>query len=153
MSENQINSYFTAKLTKTKWPNSGPLFLINYLNFNQMGKFYSLFLSLILLLSAGVASATCGSLDGVYFYDSATNQSAYGPINNGDVIDLSNLPDSYYLVAETSGYSESVTWLVDNYPHTENVIPYTFPGGAENEGSWQGGAGHHNLIVSMHQVL
>ncbi len=89
----------------------------------------------------------CGTLDGIYIYDN-NNTQVDGPIQNGSNINLGELPNDFYLRAHTSGAIESVTWLVDNFPHTGNVEPYTYPGGAENGSYWDAGVGSHNLIVN-----
>ncbi len=101
-------------------------------------------------IQANYCAIDCGTLDGIYFYDQQTDQAAYGPIQNNEQININDLPANYYLVAQTSGAVESVTWLVDGYTQTENVVLYTFPGGAENGDNWSGGIGTHNLQANAY---
>ena len=93
---------------------------------------------------------TCGTLDGIYIYDQTNDQAAYGPIQNNEEISINDLPENYYLVAQTSGNIESVTWWVDGYTATENVVLYTFPSGAENDNNWSGSIGIHNIDVNAY---
>jgi len=95
-----------------------------------------------------IAEDDCGSIEGIYLYDQLSDQPAYGPIENGASIHLSQLPSEYYLVVTTLGNVESVAWTVDGYEIEENAMPYTFPGGAQDGNSWQGSEGFHNISVS-----
>ncbi|NND77707.1 MAG: hypothetical protein HKN39_05950, partial [Flavobacteriales bacterium] len=98
----------------------------------------------------GMAELSCGTLDGVYFYDQVTDAPIYGPISNGDQVDLSSLTSQYYLAAHVSGGVESVTFWVDGYTSNENETPFTFPGGAHNGTNWTGGVGTHNIDVNAY---
>lgn len=93
---------------------------------------------------------TCGTLEGIYIYNQDTDEAAYGPIQNNDQINESDLPSEYYLVAQTSGNIESVSYWVDGYTATENVEHYTFPNGAEDGNNWNGGVGIHNIDVNAY---
>ncbi len=95
---------------------------------------------------------SCGTISGVHIYDQSSDQSVYGPIQNGDQIALSSLPAQYYLVTEVSGNIESVRFQVDGYDITENTLLYTFPSGAENGNSWAGSVGIHNLTATAYSL-
>ncbi|MFK7834156.1 MAG: SdrD B-like domain-containing protein, partial [Winogradskyella sp.] len=94
------------------------------------------------------SETTCGSIDGFYIYDQATDMPVFGPIQNNAHIDIAHLPNNYYLVAKTSGYVESVTWLISGHPLvTENLELYTFPAGGTN---WNAGVGSYSFVVKAY---
>ncbi|WP_316934172.1 SdrD B-like domain-containing protein, partial [Croceitalea dokdonensis] len=95
-----------------------------------------------------VPNVDCGSLDGIYIYDQDTDQRAFGPITNGQDIDIDLLPSNYYIVAETQGHIGSVQLTVNSHQIVENVVLFTFPGGAENGNNWNAGIGHHAVYAA-----
>ena len=97
-----------------------------------------------------LSEMTCGTLDGIYFYDQVTDAPIYGPIVDGEQIDVSELTAQYYLAAHVSGAVESVTFWVDGFTSSENDAPYTFPGGAHNGTNWTGGVGTHNVDANAY---
>ncbi len=121
--------------------------------------FNSFFAAILLICCSNTAFAeaagnseftTCGTLEGIFIYDQVTDQPIYGPIIDGDQININDLTNSYYLVAQTSGYIESVSFWVDGYSNIENVVHYTFPSGGENNNNWNGGIGTHNVDVNAY---
>jgi hypothetical protein len=98
----------------------------------------------------GSTSANCGTLDGVYIYDQSTDEPVYGPIQDNDQINITDLPNDYYLLALTSGNIGSTAWLVDGESLTENSIPFTFPSTGTN---WNAGIGsyHVNLTAYLNE--
>ncbi|MFT6183621.1 MAG: hypothetical protein ACJAYM_001138, partial [Flavobacteriales bacterium] len=98
----------------------------------------------------GSTSANCGTLDGVYIYDQSTDEPVYGPIQDNDQINITDLPNDYYLLALTSGNIGSTAWLVDGESLTENSIPFTFPNTGTN---WNAGIGsyHVNLTAYLNE--
>ena len=93
---------------------------------------------------------SCGTLDGVYIFDQNNDQSVYGPIQDGDEINESILPSNYYLVALTSGNIGSVTFDLNGDEITENYFLYTYPNGADDNNSWNGGVGNYSLSVNAY---
>ncbi|NNK79914.1 MAG: hypothetical protein HKO93_00325, partial [Flavobacteriales bacterium] len=91
------------------------------------------------------SSTPCGEIDGLYIYDQSNDQPAIGPIADGSTINLGSLPSNYYLSVQTSGNVESVVWTVNGSSITENVVLYTFPGGAENDNNWNAGSGSYSV--------
>ena len=86
----------------------------------------------------------CGEIYALKIYDQSTDQeiSGIGAITEGMMISEANLPANYYLVVEASNEIESVKIKVDgNSQSAENIVPYTWPNGAENGGNWNGGEG------------
>ena len=93
-----------------------------------------------------------GSITGLKIYDQATDQPAAGipMLTNGVNINYSDLPMNYYIVAELDGNLTSAELTVNGLPQNcENIVPYTFPNGAEedNDGGWNGGVGNYTLNV------
>ncbi|NKI31862.1 hypothetical protein HCU67_07870, partial [Muricauda sp. DJ-13] len=95
--------------------------------------------------------APCGTLTGVYIYDQTTDTRAYGPIVDGENITITDLPTNYYIVAETSGNIGSVNLTVNGESKLETIVPYTFPGGAQDGYNWNGGLGEHHVTVSAYK--
>ncbi|MFD0796836.1 SdrD B-like domain-containing protein [Maribacter chungangensis] len=92
-----------------------------------------------------VPNVACGSLDGIYIYDQQNDQAVLGPITNGQHITTDELPDNYYLVAETNGHVGSVSIAVNNHQITENVSPFTYPSGGETGNNWNAGVGEYTI--------
>ena len=76
-------------------------------------------------------------------------------MTNGTTINLSDLPTNYYLAAEVNGNVESVELILNNLPQNcENIVPYTFPNGANeiNDGGWNGGTGSYTISARAYAV-
>ena len=87
---------------------------------------------------------TCnGSITGFWIYDQSTDQPVIN-ILNGTEIELNQLPSNYYLAAEVNGDITSVSLFLDGQGQgCENEHPYTWPAGAQNGSSWNGGVGSY----------
>ena len=87
----------------------------------------------------------------VRIYDQATDNPVPGipALSNGQSINESQLPAHYYIAAEVDGNLTSVELTLDGVAqYCENVEPFTWPNGAENENDgWNGGAGSYTLNV------
>ncbi|MFT4986151.1 MAG: hypothetical protein ACI8U0_001793, partial [Flavobacteriales bacterium] len=103
---------------------------------------------------ASDSEMTCGSIVGVKIYDQSTDDEVpgIGVLYDGMSISTSDLPASYYIAIETSGSIESVKIWLDNYNEsTENILPYTYPSGAEEDYNWNGGVGTYDLDAQAYQ--
>ncbi|NND78205.1 MAG: T9SS type A sorting domain-containing protein [Flavobacteriales bacterium] len=111
-------------------------------------------LSLAIFLFSGNAISQCGHISSIKIYDQNTDQevSEIGPITNGMDIELSDLPSDYYLTVETEGNIESVKiWLNGEDQNIENIVPYTWPNGAQYFNSWNGGLGSYELKAKAYK--
>ncbi|MGF1564913.1 MAG: hypothetical protein ACFCUH_06075, partial [Flavobacteriales bacterium] len=72
-------------------------------------------------------------ITGVFIYDQVTDAPVPGlpSLTNGAQISLSSLPAGYYIAVEVGGNAESVVLSLNGASNTENVVPYTLPGGAD----------------------
>uniref|UniRef100_UPI00262B787B SdrD B-like domain-containing protein n=1 Tax=uncultured Winogradskyella sp. TaxID=395353 RepID=UPI00262B787B len=95
-----------------------------------------------------INDTSCGYITGIYIYDQATDASVYGPIQDNAQININSLPNNYYLVTQTSGNVESITYLVGNSYIVENVSLYTYPAGGSN---WNAGVGSYNVSVKAYK--
>ena len=91
---------------------------------------------------------TCGSLNGVYIYDQSTDLPSYGPIENGEQINVDVLPQNYYLATQISGNIGSITYWVNGNSITENFALFTYPSGAEDDNNWIAGLGNYNIDIN-----
>ena len=87
----------------------------------------------------------------IKIYDQETDMevTGIGAISDGATIDGDLLPEEYYITAEVSDATESVTLTVDGWRACENFEPYTFPNAAHEGTNWDGGAGAHSVTVSV----
>lgn len=102
-----------------------------------------------------VTNNCCGEILALKIYDQSTDQevSGIGPITNGMSIPASSLPTNYYLVVETTTSIESVNITVNGSSQSfENVVPYTWPNGAENGSNWNGGGGSYTVKAYAYTV-
>jgi hypothetical protein len=100
-----------------------------------------------------VTNNCCGEILALKIYDQTTDQevSGVGAITNGMTILSGSLPSDYYLVVETTSNIESVKIIINgNTQNTENVVPYTWPNGAENGTNWNGGEGSFSVKASAY---
>ena len=97
-----------------------------------------------------------GSITDIQIYDQATDAPVPGipALFNGQNIDISLLPDNYYLTAEVNGNIESVDISLDGLPQNcEDVVPYTFPNGAQDDDAgWNGGIGAYTVTAKAYAV-
>ena len=74
---------------------------------------------------------TCNStINGLFFEDLIQENDL--PIVDGEVYYTTEIPGLYRLAAEIDGPSESLKFVISgglNIFHTENILPYTYPGG------------------------
>jgi len=89
------------------------------------------------------------SVNAIKIYDQETDAEVpgIGAITDGMVINGDLLPDSYYITAEVSDATESVSLIVDSWLVCENYAPYTYPNAAHQGTDWDGGAGAHSVTV------
>ncbi len=87
----------------------------------------------------------------IKIYDQETDMEVpgIGAILDGAQIDGNLLPENYYVTAEVSDATESVTLTVDGYRVCENYEPYTFPNAAHEGNNWNGGPGDHSITVDV----
>jgi hypothetical protein len=100
------------------------------------------------------ATPNCtAEITGVYIYDQSTDAPAAGlpALANGVEIDLNQLPAEYYIAVEVSGGEQSVVLTLNGNSNTENIIPYTTPGGAENGGNLNLTAGSYSIDAAAYQ--
>ena len=91
------------------------------------------------------------SITSIKIYDQETDEevAGIGALTEGMVIDGDLLPASYYITAEVSSATESVSLIVDGWLVCENYAPYTYPNAAHQGTDWDGGAGAHTVTVKV----
>ena len=91
------------------------------------------------------------SITSIKIYDQETDLEVpgIGAISDGMVIDGDVLPAGYYVTAEVSSATESVSLVVDGWLVCENYAPYTYPNAAHQGTDWDGGAGAHSVTVKV----
>lgn len=87
----------------------------------------------------------------IKIYDQETDEEipGIGALTEGMVVDGDLLPAGYYITAETSSATESVTLIVDGWLVCENYAPYTYPNAAHQGTDWDGGAGAHTVTIKV----
>lgn len=127
----------------------GTKFIVKYSNGTQVAEWN------LVCDSSFTFSDQCASpcddvtVTAIKIYDQETDSelAGIGAITEGMVIDGDLLPDAYYITAEVSDASESVTLIVDGWLVCENYAPYTYPNAAHQGTDWDGGAGAHSVTV------
>ena len=91
------------------------------------------------------------TITAIKIYDQETDMEVpgIGAITDGAQIDGNLLPANYYVTAEVSDATESVTLTVNGWRVCENYAPYTYPNAAHEGNDWNGGAGDHAVTVSV----
>jgi len=101
---------------------------------------------------ADCAPPCTGEITSIKIYNQSNDQ-AVMTVTNGMTINQDDLPDNYYIVAETNNTTESVEILInDVLLNCENELPFTYPGGAQDGNNWNGGIGTYNLIAKAYNV-
>ena len=91
------------------------------------------------------------NIDGLYINDDDGDVNVL-QIQNGDQIDVDDLPSDYRLEAEISGTFESVEFTItgdDNSNNVENNIPYNAPGGSS---LWNQGPGNYTVNIKVYTL-
>lgn len=86
-----------------------------------------------------------GKIIDLHLFDLTSGQplSAYTPLLDGTVIDLTTLPRSFNLESGVSGPLESVSFEVNGNVVIENFAPYRYPGG--DLGAWRPAPGLYTV--------
>jgi len=99
-------------------------------------------------------STSCNDVEitALKIYDQSTDAEVpgIGAITEGKEISINDLPSNYYLVAEVTGSTQSVKLIANGDSKCENVIPYTYPGGAQDGYDWNGGVGNHTVGIKAY---
>jgi len=105
--------------------------------------------------SCNVTIGCCLSITTLRIYDQSTDAPAANipALTNGLNINLSDLPDSYYIVAETNGTGGSVEIIVNGMAQNcENSSPFTYPNDAEtDDGGWNDGVGCYTVVARSYE--
>ena len=127
----------------------GTKFIIKYANGNQVGQWNLVCDSTHTFSDQCASPCDNVSVTAIKIYDQETDTEVegIGPIADGMVIDVDLLPDSYYITAEVTDATESVSLVVDGWLVCENYAPYTYPNAAHQGTDWDGGAGAHSVTV------
>ena len=92
------------------------------------------------------------SVTAIKIYDQVTDAevAGIGALTEGMMINESDLPSAYYITAEVSNGTESVSLIVDTWAVCENYAPYTYPNAAHQGTDWDGGAGAHSVTIRVY---
>lgn len=93
---------------------------------------------------------SCGEIDGLVFSNGTNTVN----ISNGGSYDIATLPYNFYVDVVVSGMTDSAYNKIKNlntgqvYTNTENILPYTYPGG---NGAWSLGTGTFQFISKVYK--
>ncbi len=92
------------------------------------------------------------TITAIKIYDQETDVevAGIGALTEGMMINESDLPSAYYITAEVSDHTESVSLIVDTWAVCENYAPYTYPNAAHQGTDWDGGAGAHSVTIKAY---